>query len=409
MSQTRVVITGIGLCSPIGNHLDAVSTALQAQVHGIRVMPEWDLVGQLATRLAAPVTGVERKDFPRKKIRTMGRVALLSAWASDRAIADAGLGEDYLGSGKVGLAYGSTHGSTSELEEFAKKVFGTTSLAGLESSSYLTFMSHTCAANLAMYYGIQGRIITTCSACVSSSQAIGYGFEAVRSGKQETMICGGAEELHFTHAGVFDIMYATSTKFNDHPELSPRPFDTQRDGLVVGEGAATVVLESYERAKARNATIYLEILGFGTNCDGQHITRPSWEGMAGAMQLALDDAQLGKESIDYINAHGTATELGDIAESQATMAILGGQIPVSSTKSYTAHTLGACGGIESIFCLAMLRDNFVPPTRNLIEVDERCAPLDYVKGAARDLRTTRIMNNNFAFGGINTSLIFGRV
>lgn len=203
MSQTRVVITGIGLCSPIGNHLDAVSTALQAQVHGIRVMPEWDLVGQLATRLAAPVTGVERKDFPRKKIRTMGRVALLSAWASDRAIADAGLGEDYLGSGKVGLAYGSTHGSTSELEEFAKKVFGTTSLAGLESSSYLTFMSHTCAANLAMYYGIQGRIITTCSACVSSSQAIGYGFEAVRSGKQETMICGGAEELHFTHAGCF--------------------------------------------------------------------------------------------------------------------------------------------------------------------------------------------------------------
>lgn len=144
-------------------------------------------------------------------------------------------------------------------------------------------------------------------------------------------------------------MYATSTKFNDHPELSPRPFDTQRDGLVVGEGAATVVLESYERAKARNATIYLEILGFGTNCDGQHITRPSWEGMAYAMQLALDDAQLGKESIDYINAHGTATELGDIAESQATMAILGGQIPVSSTKSYTAHTLGACGGIESIF------------------------------------------------------------
>ncbi len=409
MSGTRVVVTGLGLCSPIGNSLDEVSRSLQEDRHGIAVMAQWDAIGQLGTRLGAPVAGVERSDFPRKKVRTMGRVALLSLYASDRAIADAGLDEDYLRSGKVGLAYGSTHGSSSELEKFARNVFGTNSLAGLESSSYLTFMSHTCAANLAMYYGIQGRIITTCAACVSSSQAIGYGYEAIKSGKQETMVCGGAEELHFTHAGVFDIMFATSTKFNDHPELSPRPFDSRRDGLVVGEGAATLVLESYDRARARGAQIYGEILGYGTNCDGLHITRPSAEGMAGAMRLALEDAGLSKDDIDYVNAHGTATELGDIAESQATFAVLGDAVPVSSTKSFTAHTLGACGGIETIFCLAALRDSFVPPTRNLDIVDERCAPLDYITREARHLQLNRVVNNNFAFGGINTSLVLGRV
>ena len=409
MSHHRVVITGVGLCSPIGNSLDQVSQSLQQLRHGIEVMPQWAQIGQLATRLGAPVHGVEKSAFPRKKIRTMGRVALLSAWASDRALAEAGLSEEFLTGGQVGLAYGSTHGSTSELQNFATTVFGTNSLAGLESSAYLTFMSHTCAANLAMYYGITGRIITTCSACVSSSQAIGYGYEAIKYGHQQAMVCGGAEELHFTHAGVFDIMYATSTKFNDRPELSPRPFDQDRDGLVVGEGAATVILESYERAKARGAHIYAEILGFGTNCDGQHITRPSADGMAGAMRLALHDAQLDKSKIDYINAHGTATELGDIAESQATFAVLGDQPPVSSTKSYTGHTLGATGGIEAIFCLAAMRDGFVPPTRNLEQVDPRCGPLNYVVDECKPANLNRIVSNNFAFGGINTSLILGRV
>ncbi len=407
--KQRVVITGLGLCSPIGNTMDDVAVSLAEMRGGIAHMADWDRIGQLATRLAAPVHGVERSDFPRKKVRTMGRVALLSAFATDRALEDAGLAGSDLGNGRVGLAYGSTHGSTSELEIYARQVFANNSLAGLESTGYLTFMSHTCAANLAMYYGIQGRIITTCSACVSASQAIGYGYEAVAEGKQDVMICGGAEELHFTHAGIFDIMYATSTKFNDQPELSPRPFDASRDGLVVGEGAATVILETYDRAVARGAKIYGEILGYGTNCDGQHITRPSWEGMAGAMKLALQDAGIAPDRIDYINAHGTATELGDIAESQATFSVLGGGIPVSSTKSYTAHTLGACGGIETIICLAAMRDSLVPPTRNLDEVDSRCAALDYVVGAPRQKALQVVMNNNFAFGGINTSLILSKV
>ncbi len=405
----RVVITGVGLASPIGNSLDAVSLSLREGRHGICTQDSWDQYGNLATRLAAPVSDLDFSTYPRKKIRTMGRVALLSAYASDRAVEEAGLTAEELGSGDVGLAYGSTHGSSSELEDFCRKLFVNNSLKGLLSSSYLKFMSHTCAANLAMYYGIQGRIITTCAACVSASQAIGYGYEAVKHGFQDVMICGGAEELHFMHAGVFDILYATSTRYNTRPELAPRPFDSQRDGLVVGEGAGTVVLESYDRARARGAHIHAEVIGFGTNCDGSHVTNPSAIGMAGAMRRALKDAGTAADNIDYVNAHGTATELGDIAESIATLESVGGEVPVSSTKSNTGHTLGACGAIEVAFCLAMMRDKFLAPTRNLETVDERCAPLNYLRGDVRDARPRTVMNNNFAFGGINTSLILRSV
>lgn len=408
MAVQRVVITGVGLASPVGNSFDAVSTALREGRHGVRVMPEWDRIDQLGTRLAAPVQGIERRDFPRKAIRTMGRVGLLSLFASEAAILDAAFPRDELQSGEVGLAYGSTHGSSSELEVFCSKLFGTNSLAGLEGSAYLTFMSHTCAANLAIHYGIRGRVISTCSACVSSSQGIGAAYEAIKLGQQRAMLCGGAEELHFSHAGVFDIMYATSRRYNASPDLSPRPFDSERDGLVVGEGAATLMLETYDDARARGAKIYAEILGYGTNCDGQHVTRPSSVGMGGAMSLALKDAGLDASAIDYVNMHGTGTEQGDIAESAATLTVLGDRVPVSSTKSYTGHTLGACGGIEAIFCLAMMRDDFVPKNRNLESLDPRCAPLNYLRDTV-EMRVDRVMSNNFAFGGINTSLILGRV
>ncbi len=408
MNGRRVVITGIGLASPIGNSLDEVSAALQAGRHGIVPQPQWDAYGDLSTRLAGPVRGVEFANYPRKMTRTMGRVGLLSMFASDAAVADAGLSENELTSGEIGLAYGSTHGSSSELEQWCRTLFKNESFKGIAATSYLKFMSHTGAANLGMHFGIRGRIITTCSACVSSSQAIGYGYEAIKHGQQEAMICGGAEELHVTHAGVFDIMYATSVGYNDRPDLSPRPFDIKRDGLVIGEGAGTVVLESYERAKARGAKIYAEVIGFGTNCDGTHMTNPSAEGMAGAIRLCLKDAQL-TGAIDYINGHGTATELGDIAESTATHQVLGDAIPFSSTKSYTGHTLGACGSLEVAFSIAMMRDGFLAPTRNLDAVDPRCAPINYLRDGVRSAKPTTIMSNNFAFGGINTSLLLRAV
>ncbi|MBC7172892.1 MAG: beta-ketoacyl-ACP synthase, partial [Polyangiaceae bacterium] len=324
MSRRRVVITGIGLASPIGNDLESVSDALKQGRHGIRHRDDWVHIKDLAARLTAEVTDLDlSKRWPRKATRSMGRVAMLATYASEKAIEDAGLPLDSLRTGRVGLAYGSTQGSSGAHEEWAKRVFSESGMRGVQSSDYLKLMSHTCPANLALHFGIRGRVISTCSACVSSSQAIGFGYEAVRAGAQDVMICGGAEEMHFTHVGTFDVMYAASRRYNDHPELSPRPFDAARDGLVVGEGAGTLVLEDYERALARGAKIHAEIIGFATTCDGSHMTSPSTEGMADTMRAALIDARIEPSRIGYINAHATGTEVGDICESRAVHQIFG--------------------------------------------------------------------------------------
>lgn len=221
------------------------------------------------------------------------------------------------------------------------------------------------------------------------------------------MISGGAEELHLAATVVFDIMYATSTK-NKNPKGTPRPFDKDRDGLVIGEGAGTLILEDFDHAKTRGATILAEVVGFGTNSDGVHIINPSTEGMEAAMRLALRDAKLSPSDIGYVNAHGTATELGDIAETQATSRIFGKRMPISSLKSYMGHTLGACGALEAWISIAMMREGWFAPTLNLKNVDKRCGALDYIRGKSRTLKTIYVMSNNFAFGGVNTSLIFKR-
>lgn len=407
MTERRVVITGIGLTSPIGNNLEEASAALRQGRHGIKVMPEWDSVKQLGTRLAGVVT-VSLAGRPRQKTRAMGRVSLLAAYACDQAIAQAGLTAANWESGRAGLAYGSTHGSTTEMEVFCRSLFANEGLAGIPGSSYLKFMSHTCAANLAQYYGIRGRVIPTVAACASASQAIGAGYEAIRYGLQDLMMCGGAEEMHSIHAGAFDLVYAASTHYNDRPDLSPRPFDAQRDGLVVSEGAGTLILEEYEHAKARSAQILAEVTGYGTSCDGTHVTSPSSDGMAAAMQLCLETAKLRPSQVDYINAHATATEVGDIAESHAVYQVFKAEVPISSTKGFTGHTLGACGAIEAAFCIDMIREGYLAPSRNLEQVDPRCAPLAYLQGEARAATPQRMMSNNFAFGGINTSLLIQR-
>ncbi len=409
MTRRRVVITGVGIASPIGNSMASVTDALRHGAHGIRVMPEWDAYGHLATRLGAPASDEALRAVPARKSRTMGRVSLLALHATLEAIERAGLTQEELQSQRCGIAYGSTHGSSAETEAFCRRLFGTQSFAGIPASTYLRFMSHTCASNLAVHLGTRGRILTTCSACVSGSQAIGLAYETIRHGLQDVMIAGGAEELHVCHAGVFDIMFATSRHYNDQPDAAPRPFDADRDGLVVGEGAGTVVLEDLDRARARGASILAEVLGFGTNSGCEGVTTPSVDATEAAIRLALEDAGLPPEAIDYVNAHGTATESGDIAESQATARVFGSTVPVSSTKGHVGHTLGASGSIETIFCLAMMQHRFVAPTRTLVRVDPRCGELDYVIGEPRRAELTHVMNNNFAFGGIHTSLVFGAV
>jgi 3-oxoacyl-[acyl-carrier-protein] synthase II len=410
MNMPRVVITGMGVVSPIGCSLPEVTTALRDGRSAVRPMPEWANVGQLGCRVAAPVEGLElARRWPRKKARTMGRVAALAVAATEAAVHDAGLSAADLEAEDVGLAYGSTHGSSSEQESFCRELFANNSLARVTSSAYLKFMSHTCAANLALFFGIRGRVLSTSAACVSASQAVGAGFESIRSGATTLMVCGGAEELHFMHAGVFDVLYAASTKYNERPEQTPRPFDRDRDGLVVAEGAGTVVLETLERAQARGATIHAELIGYGTTCDGTHLTHPSVDGMARALEIALRSARIHAKDLDYINAHATATLAGDVCESAATLRVVGDQTPISSTKGQTGHTLGACGTIELALCLAMMKAGFIAPTRNLEHVDPECRDLDYVMGVPRQATLDTVMSNNFAFGGINTSLILRRM
>jgi 3-oxoacyl-[acyl-carrier-protein] synthase II len=281
------------------------------------------------------------------------------------------------------------------------------STKGATPTDYLKLMSHTTTANLAQLFGVRGRVVSTCSACTSGSQAIGLAYETILLGRARVMLAGGAEELHEIEASVFDMLLATSTR-NDDPAHTPRPFDSARDGLVVGEGAGALVLEELGHARARGARILAEVVGFGSNCDGAHLTNPEVAGMRGAMELALADAALAPGEIDYVNAHATATDVGDVAESDATHALFGARVPVSSLKGHMGHTLGACGALEAWCTIQMMREGWLAPTLNLDEVDPRCAPLDHVLGEPRARETRYAMSNNFAFGGINTSLVFRR-
>ena len=402
----RVVITGMAGLSPLGNDWQTARQTLREKRSCISAQADWDTVEGLQTRLGAAIPEPEwPATFSRKKTRTMGRVARLGALATQLALDDAGFLEDgRLTYPECGVAYGSTSGSPPSIQHYAEKITVNKTLNGVSANEYVKFMSHTSAANLTQFFGVKGRLIPTTSACTSGSQAVGYAYESIKYGKQDVMIAGGAEELHILAATVFDIMYATSTR-NDDPTSTPRPFDVNRDGLVVGEGACTLILENLEHANARGAHIYAEVLGFGTNCDGRHIVSPSKEGMRQVMEQALADAKVEAGDIGYICAHGTATEMGDIAESNATSTVFGENIPISSLKSYMGHTLGACGALESWLCVQMMNEGWFAPTINLEEVDSRCAPLDYLRDV-REMDVDVVMNNNFAFGGVNTSLIF---
>jgi len=337
----------------------------------------------------------------------MGRVSLLATRATELALEDAGLlDHPLLKSGDMGVAFGSSVGSTSAIGDFGR-MLEERSTKGLNATTYIKMMGHTAPVNVGVFFGLTGRVITTSSACTSGSQGIGYAYEAIKTGKQLAMVAGGAEELCPTEAAVFDILFATSVR-NDAPETTPRPFDVNRDGLVIGEGAGCLVLEDLEHAEARGATIYAELVGFGTNSDGRHVTQPSADTMRRAMELALQDAGLQPSDIGYINAHGTATAQGDMAESQATHEVFGSNTPISSLKSYMGHTLGACGALEAWISIEMMREGWYAPTINLEQSDPQCAVLDYIAGTGRRIDCDYVMSNNFAFGGINTSLIFKR-
>ena len=404
----RVVVTGAAALSPLGHDWPGIHAHLRACRNAVRSMPEWDIYAGLNTKLAAPAQPFELPPhYNRKTTRSMGRVAVMSVRATELALEQAGLlGHEVLRSGRAGVAYGSSAGSHEAIGEFGR-MLNEHSTDGINATTYLKMMSHTAPVNIGVFFGLSGRVLTTSSACTSGSQGVGAGYEAIRSGKQTVMVAGGAEQLDATAAAVFDTLFATSVR-NDAAHTTPSPFDAHRDGLVLGEGACTLVLEELEHAQARGATILAEVVGYGANSDGQHVTQPSADTMAQAMRLALEDAGLSAEQIGYVNAHGTATDHGDIAETQATAQVFGNAMPISSLKSYVGHMLGACGAFEAWLSIEMMREGWFAPTLNLNERDPRCAELDYITGSGRDLRTDYVMSNNFAFGGINTSLIFRR-
>lgn len=404
----RVVITGMGGVTALGDNWDSVEAQLRGGHNAVRTMPEWSHFDMLNTRLAAPIDDFQAPGhYPRKMIRSMGPVSLYAVRATELALADAGLlGDAAIKDGRMGIAYGSSSGSVDPVKVFGK-MLETGSMQGVTSTSYIQMMPHTAAVNVALFFGLKGRVIPTSSACTSGSQGIGYAYEAIRFGRQQLMLAGGAEELSAPGAAVFDTLFATSCK-NDTPEATPRPFDAARDGLVIGEGAATLVLEEYEHAIARGARIHAEIVGYASNSDGSHVTQPEAETMAVVMEMALQDAKLPSSAIGYISAHGTATDRGDLAESHATHRVFGAHTPISSMKSYIGHSLGACGAIEAWWAIEMMQRNWFAPTINLDTPDPTCADLDHIRGTGRNTEIEFLMSNNFAFGGINTSLVLQR-
>ncbi len=406
--MARVVVTGMAGISPIGDNWESIRSRLQQMQNGIVRMDAWDQFEDLNTRLAGPVTDFIMPDYYRRKdLRSMGRVAQMAVRSSELALQDAGLlGAEELHNGMTGVAFGSSTGDTAATCDFASMLLQGPS-GNLNANSYIKMMAHTSPVNIGVYFGLRGRVYTTSSACVSGSQGIGYAYEAIKHGQQEMMVAGGCEALCPTEAAVFDTLYATSLR-NDEAHLSPRPFDRDRDGLVIGEGSGTLILEELEHAQTRGAKIHAELVGFGCNSDGCHVTQPSAETQEIVMRLALKDAGLTTGAIGYVSAHGTATDRGDIAESHATARLFGSATPISAFKSFTGHTLGACGALESWVAIEMMNSNWFHATVNLDQVDPRCGELDYIMGEARHIDTEYVMSNNFAFGGINTSLIFKR-
>lgn len=402
----RVVVTGMAGISPLGNDWDSVREHLGSYRNAVVRIAEWADYEGLQAQIGAPAAPFELSPgYNRKTTRSMGRVALMATRATELALIDAGLlDHEVLKSGQLGIAYGSSAGTPRAIGDFGKMIENK-STKGINATTYLKMMAHTAPVNIGVFFGVTGRIITTSSACTSGSQGIGYAYEAIRDGRQIAMIAGGAEELSATEAAVFDTLFATSVR-NDAGHTTPQPFDAERDGLVIGEGAGTLILEELGHAEARGARVYAEIVGFGTNSDGSHVTQPQLATMKIAMELALRDAALVPEAIGYVNAHGTGTPQGDIAESHATRDVFGEGMPISSLKSYMGHTLGACGALEAWISIGMLREGWFAPTVNLRTVDPLCAPLDYIVDVGRQLDCEHVMSNNFAFGGINTSLIF---
>lgn len=407
MSLNRVVITGRGAVSSFGLGVDVLTEAVWNGRSGVRGM-DWSHISGLKSLLAAPVPKFDPKPLLSRGLRrAMGPMALYAVLAAREAAAEAGLKSDILASGEIGVAMGSTTGSSSALENFYRTYLVDNNIRQIKSGEFFKIMGHSCAANVCLTLGINGEQWSPVSACTSSAQAIGLGLLLIQTGRQRAMLCGGADEVHPSVTGVFDVMRAASCR-NDRPASTPRPFDRDRDGVVCGGGAGVLVLENLDSALERKARIYCEITGFGHVNDSKHIANPHTDSMARAMAQALRLARIDPAEIDYVNAHATGTELGDPAEARAIAKVVGSRTPVSSFKGYIGHTLGAAGALESILLLEMLERQEILPTLNLETADSECACVDLPQTLGPGKITT-VLKNNFALGGVNAALVMRKM
>lgn len=403
----RVVITGMGAVSPFGPKVKELVDGLWRGDSAVRYHQEMTKVQGLRCLVAAKVVGIDPKQIARKHRRSMSRMSIYATLAAQEALEQAGIGSQECGSGRLGVVIGSTVASTEVSEAFFADYLTDYSLERMKTTLFFQLMNHTCAANVAQTYQIKGRILAPAAACATGSQALGYGYEMIGAGHQDMMLCGGADELHPLTSATFDVMHAASTGYNDAAQQTPRPFSKDRDGMVCGEGSGVLLLESLTSARQRGVQIFGEIVGFATLSDPGSIANPDAAVMADCMRLALENAGITADQVDYVNAHATATDSGDIAESQAIAAVFGEQTPVSSLKGHLGHTMAACGALETIATLNMLNSGQLIPTLHLTEVDPRCAELAYVREPQQ--RSLNIaLKNNFALGGVNTSLVIRR-
>ncbi len=412
MSRRRVVVTGMGLVTPLGNNLVDSWKAILAGQSGMAPIETFDVEG-FSTHFAAQVKNFNVEDFMSKKdARKMDTFIQYGMAAAIQAIENSGLECTESNADRIGAAIGSGIGGLPMIESSHAAL---TKGGPRKVSPFFVpgAIINMIAGNLAIRYGFKGPNIAITTACTTGTHNIGYSARTIAYGDADVMICGGAE-CASSPLGIagFGAARALSTR-NDDPQAASRPWDQDRDGFVLGDGAGVMVLEEYEHAKQRGATIYAEVTGFGMSDDAYHMTSPPEDGRgaAAAMRNAIQDAKLNVEEIQYINAHGTSTPAGDVAESKAIESVLGEaakQVAVSSTKSMIGHLLGAAGAVEAVFCILALRDQVAPPTINLDNPDPECT-LDYVPHEARSLAIQHTLTNSFGFGGTNGSLIFSKV
>ena len=404
MNLKRVVITGIGVVSPFGPGLEPLMLGLKEGRNATRFMEGWDQYTGLQSLVGAPVEDLDEKRIPRQKRRSMGRMSIFAAYAADEALLDAGitLGNEDLW--RVGCVIGSSMGSAKSINDAFETMLPDKDLSRLNSTMFFQCMSHTAAVNTAQYLGLVGTVMAPAAACASALHSIGTAYDLIRLGRQDLILCGGAEELHPTVTGSFDILFATSTKYNDSPGETPRPFDRDRDGLVCGEGCGILILEEYDRAIKRGARIYGEITGFSTTASGLHVSQSNRDAMVVCMQQALSEAAITVRDVDYINAHATATIQGDMEEAEAVRELFGDRVPISSLKGNLGHTLGASGAIELAATLKMMEEGVIYPTLNLENIAQDCAGVQHVMAPVKKQVRT-ILKNGFAFGGINAAIV----